>query len=79
MNNLPEIFGSMVFNDKTMREKLPKETYKILRRTIDQGKKLDINIANIVANAMKDWAGGKGRYPFYPLVPAYDRHYSGKT
>ena len=38
MNNLPEIFGSMVFNDKTMREKLPKETYKILRRTIDQGK-----------------------------------------
>ena len=54
MNNLPEIFGSMVFNDKTMREKLPKETYKILRRTIDQGKKLDINIANIVANAMKE-------------------------
>ena len=69
----------MVFNDKTMREKLPKETYKILRRTIDQGKKLDINIANIVANAMKDWAVEKGRYPFYPLVPAYDRHYSGKT
>ena len=60
MNNLPEIFGSMVFNDKTMREKLPKETYKILRRTIDQGKKLDINIANIVANAMKDWAVEKG-------------------
>ncbi len=56
MERVAEYFGSMVFNDKTMRERLPKETYKALKKTIGEGKDLDINIANIVANAMKDWA-----------------------
>lgn len=60
MANVPEIFGSMVFNDKTMKERLPKATYKALQKTIQNGEPLDINVANIVANAMKDWAIEKG-------------------
>ena len=56
MSTVPELFGSMVFNDATMRERLPKETYKALKKTIDNGEPLDISVANIVANAMKDWA-----------------------
>ena len=54
--NVPEIFGSLVFDDKTMKERLPKQTYKALKKTIQEDKPLDINVANIVANAMKDWA-----------------------
>ena len=56
MVNVPEIFGSMVFNDATMKERLPKATYKALKKTIDLGEPLDISVANVVANAMKDWA-----------------------
>ena len=56
MSTVPEIFGSMVFNDATMRQRLPKETYKALKKTIDNGEALDISVANVVANAMKDWA-----------------------
>jgi glutamine synthetase len=58
--NISEIYASMVFNDRVMREKLPKETYRALRKTIREGKTLEINIANVVANAMKDWATSKG-------------------
>ena len=54
--NVPEIFGSLVFNDAAMRERLPKGTYKALKKTIEEGKPLDLNIANIVAHAMKEWA-----------------------
>ncbi|MBO5220414.1 MAG: glutamine synthetase III, partial [Clostridia bacterium] len=60
MNNIQEIFGSMVFNDTVMREKLTKDAYTSLRRTIDHGEELDITVANVVANAMKDWAIEKG-------------------
>ena len=56
MSNVPELFGSLVFNDEVMRDKLPKDVYKSLRKTIDRGTDLDINVANVVANAMKDWA-----------------------
>ncbi len=56
MINVPEIFGSLVFNDEVMRDKLPKDVYKSLHKTIERGADLDINIANVVANAMKDWA-----------------------
>ena len=56
MKNLPQNFGSLVFNDAVMRDRLPKETYKALKRTMEQGKHLDPSIAHIVANAMKDWA-----------------------
>lgn len=58
--NVPALFGSMVFDDATMKERLPKETYKALKNTIKNGTSLDINVANIVANAMKDWALEKG-------------------
>ncbi|MBE6612124.1 MAG: glutamine synthetase type III [Ruminococcaceae bacterium] len=64
MNNIQEIFGSMVFNESVMREKLPKDTYKLLRKTIDEGEMLDLTVANVVANAMKDWAIEKGATHF---------------
>ncbi len=60
METVTSIFGSMVFDDTIMRARLPKETYKALQRTIKQGKHLDITVANVVANAMKDWAIEKG-------------------
>ena len=56
MTMVPELFGSMVFNDKVMQERLPKSTYKALRKTMENGEPLDITVANVVANAMKDWA-----------------------
>lgn len=57
---VPEIFGENVFDDETMRERLPKETYKELRKTIDDGLPLNRKIANAVAHAMKVWAIEKG-------------------
>lgn len=60
MENVPEYFGSDVFNESVMKERLPKATYKALKKTIDNGDPLDIEVANIVANAMKDWAVEKG-------------------
>lgn len=56
MAKVPEIFGSMVFNDQKMQERLPKSTYKALKKTIQNGEPLDISVANVVAAAMKDWA-----------------------
>ena len=50
--SVPDLFSSMVFNDGVMRERLPKDVYKSLRKTIDNGKDLDITVANAVANAM---------------------------
>ena len=60
MSKVPELFGSLVFNDALMRERLPKDTYKALRKTMQDGKSLDPTVANVVANAMKDWAIEKG-------------------
>ena len=57
---VPEIFASNVFNLQVMQERLPKETYKSLKKTIDEGGALDAGVANVVANAMKDWAVEKG-------------------
>lgn len=57
---LTEVFGSNVFNDKVMRQRLPKEVYRALRKTIEEGTPLKADIADIVANAMKDWAIEKG-------------------
>jgi glutamine synthetase len=56
MKNLPEYFGSLVFGPTVMKQRLPADTYKSLMRTINEGKDLDLEVANIVANAMKDWA-----------------------
>lgn len=58
--NVTELFGSNVFNDEVMKNSLPKEVYKSLKKTIDEGEPLDTNIASAVANAMKDWAVSKG-------------------
>ena len=60
MINIPEIFAENVFNENVMRDKLPKEVFKKLMKTIDLGEPLDVSIANVVANAMKDWAVEKG-------------------
>ena len=60
MSKISERFGCMVFNDTVMKERLPKETYKAMQKTIKDGRRLDINVANVVANAMKDWAIEKG-------------------
>ena len=60
MMELTEIFGSNVFNDKVMKQRLPKEVYRALRKTIEEGLPLRADIADIVANAMKDWAIEKG-------------------
>ena len=60
MKNVPSMFGSMVFNDTIMRDRLPKDVYKSLKKTIADGKSLDLDVANVVANAMKDWATEKG-------------------
>lgn len=64
MENLTELFGSKVFSDATMKKRLPKETYKALQKTIKDGKHLDINIAHVVANSMKDWAIENGATHF---------------
>ena len=60
MINVVELFGSNVFNDKIMQERLPKKVYKELHKTIDEGKELDPITAEVVAGAMKDWAVEKG-------------------
>ena len=60
MKHLPSIFGSMVFNDSVMQERLPANVYKTLKKTIKNNQPLDITIANVVANAMKEWAIEKG-------------------
>ena len=56
MNNVPETFGSLVFNAATMKARLPSETYASLKRTMEDGRHLDLSVAHVVANAMKDWA-----------------------
>ena len=64
MKKVPELFGSMVFSESVMRERLPKDVYRKLRRTITQGSALEAEIADVVANAMKDWAIEKGATHF---------------
>ncbi len=56
MEATTELFGSLVFNDSVMKARLPKDTYKLVRLAIDNGKRLDLETANVIANAMKDWA-----------------------
>lgn len=64
MIDVPEMFGSMVFNDAAMKAKLPKDVYLKLKDTIDQGVALDPTVADVVANAMMDWAMEKGATHF---------------
>ena len=74
MKRVPEYFGSMVFDDRVMKARLSAEVYDSLRKTIDQGTKLDLSVANAVAAAMKDWAVEKGATHF-----THDRHHGGKA
>ncbi|MGN0994535.1 MAG: glutamine synthetase III, partial [Butyricicoccus sp.] len=60
MSKVPEMFGSAVFNETVMRELLPKDVYKALKKTMREGSLLDASLAGVVANAMKDWAISKG-------------------
>ena len=60
MGFVDENFGINVFNDSVMRQRLPRETYLALHKTIDEGRRLDPQVASVVANAMKDWALERG-------------------
>jgi glutamine synthetase len=64
MKDIPSVFGSMVFNDTVMKERLPKDIYKALKKTMSQGTHLELDIANVVAAAMKDWAVERGATHF---------------
>lgn len=64
MKDIPNMFGSLVFTDAIMQARLPKDVYKALKKTMSQGTHLELDIANIVANAMKDWAVEKGATHF---------------
>ncbi len=59
-SKVPELFGSMVFNEAVMQDRLPKDIFRALKKTIKEGTKLDAAVANVVASAMKDWAISKG-------------------
>ena len=60
MSTVPESFGSLVFDDRVMKARLSSKVYQSLKKTIDEGSKLDIGVANAVADAMKDWAVSNG-------------------
>jgi len=64
MKDIPGLFGSMVFNDNIMKERLPKDAYRSLKRTMATGKHLNLDLANVVAAAMKNWAIEKGATHF---------------
>ena len=63
-NKVPQLFGSMVFHEHVMKERLPKNTFKTMCKVMQEGKRLDKEVADIVANAMKDWAVEKGATHF---------------
>ena len=60
MKDVPELFGSLVFNETVMKDRLPQATYKAFREAVANGTALDLPMANIIADAMKDWALEKG-------------------
>ena len=64
MTNVPEIFGSKVFNDDVMKQRLPKDVYRALHKTIDDGQHLQMDLANVLAEAMKNWATENGATHF---------------
>lgn len=72
MKNVPEYFGSLVFDEETMKARLPEETYRMIKLAIHEGKRLNLEVANVVADAMKDWAieNGATHYThwFQPLT-----------
>ena len=77
--DVTKIFGTNVFNDVVMRKWLPKDTYKALKKTIENETQLLDEVADVVANAMKDWAIEKRGNTLYSLVSAADGKYGRKT
>ena len=79
--NTKDIYGSMVFNEHVMKERLPSATFKSLKATIDEGKPLDLEVANVVASVMKDWAIEKGAthytHWFQPLTGITSEKHDG--
>ena len=76
--NVMEIYGSKVFNEHVMKERLPSATYKSLERTLHKGAPLDIEVANVVASVMKRWAMELDA-TIILLVPAADRHHQVRS
>ena len=79
MSGMTEEFGSMVFSDAVMQQRLPAEIYSALRSARQYGKRLTLAEADVVAEAMRDWAIEQRRDALYPLVPADDRHHRRKA
>ena len=74
MQSIQELYGSNVFNLKVMQERLPKDTFKALKKTIEDGTPLELDVANQVAHAMKEWAIEKGATHFtHWFQPIYCR------
>ena len=73
--NVADIFGEDVFTDKVMQERLPKKVYRALRKTIEEGKELDLATADVIAAADEGLGDRKRSNPLYALVPAADRRY----
>ena len=66
MKNIPELYGSLVFNDRVMRAKLPKDVYRALQKTIQNGSHLELDIANAVGRGHEGVGRGERRHPFHP-------------
>ena len=64
MTNVPELFGCQVFNDRVMKERLPEDIYNLCKRSFNDGKRMSLEVANVVAGAMKDWATERGATHF---------------
>lgn len=77
--NVAEIFGQNVFDDTVMQERLPKKIYKNLKHTIEEGRELDLETADVIAHEMKEWAIEKRRDALHTLVPAFNRRYGRKA
>ena len=74
--DIPALFGSLVFNERVMRNKLPKDVYRALRKTIDNGTHLELDVANSVAVAMKEWAVENGATHYTHWFQPMNRFYS---
>jgi len=79
MQDIPNVFGSMVFNDKVMKQRLPKDVYKALKRTMDEQKHFKSGCCQRRCNSHERMGHRKRSNPFYPLVPAPYRSNSRKA
>ena len=76
---LSDLFGSMVFNEDTMKERLSSASYEAWKKCVTDGPSLDISTANEIAQVSEAVGRGKGRHPLHPLVPAHDRRHGGEA